>query len=827
MTKFVPGRGSATAKIMIIGEAPGPQENETGLCFIGPSGQLLFEMARAAGFHLDDVYLSNVRKHQPPYKIVNGKKVSDFYTMWPGEDSLAQQIAFLNEEINAINPNILVFMGANAFESCTGNKNIFLYRGSLIRYNGRKAIGTFHPARLLHSDGGNFAPYWQKSIIEFDLKRAFDESASKELELPHRVLQVCKSSLDLYRFIDESSKDSDGYVDEDIEASHCIPSCIALSFHPSRAMSVPLLPVLYGMKLTDMSIAELADCWIQIARINAESKWKKSGHNFKYDQDKIKHFGFKLDRLSFDTQLASHSICPELPQSLAFNTSIWTREPFYKEEGSEFDPKKHKIERVFLYNAKDSAVTNEVRRAQIAEIARLHLEEFFYDFVMELHPLYMDIEEVGFRVDEPARIELIRKYVKRQVEKEYELYKILGYELNVSSPKQVSITLYENLKFPRRAGTGEDILVSLMGNHAKTDKKLRTLELIIEIRKIRKTIGTYLLAKPDFDGRMRTSIFITGTETGRTSDRIMEPPIRPFPMGLAFKTMTKHGDVGADLRTMLIVDEGYVFINVDLSQAESRVVALLSDDEEKLRMMDAFDIHSVTASWVYGGDNDAWTKARHGGNEPSERFIGKTLRHAGERGMGKHRLMDIVNTDSKKYGIDLTISEWKAGLILDIFHRKDTSIKGDENGKWIGIDMIERLSYFKLIETILKENKRVIEAPYGRRRVFFERWGEDLFKEAYSHLPQAIVSDKIKMVALAMRRRVPGIRIVLEGHDALLFSLRINEVDRTVPLIREEMSIPIPFTGSIPRRSLTIPCDVEIGERNYKDLKKYRRLEVA
>ena len=630
-----------------------------------------------------------------------------------------------------------------------------------------------------------------------------------------------------YRFLERNTKDNrcDGYVDADIEAHHCIPSCISLAFHPAEAISVPLFTHLYGLKYTDMQVPELADCWLQIAKILYDSKWKKSGHNFKYDEDKIKHLGFILNCLSFDTQLASHSICPELPQSLAFNTSIWTREPFYKEEGSDFNPKKDKVDRLLLYNAKDSAVTNEVRRAQIKEIARLHLEEFFYDFVMQLHPLYTEMEAVGMRVDEPAREELIRKYVKRQVEKEYELYKILGYELNVASPKQVDLCLYTDLKFPKRKGTGEDIIVSLMGNHAKTPKKLRTCELIIEIRKIRKTIGTYLLAKPDYDGRMRTSIFITGTETGRTSDGILQPPVRPEKIGLAFKTMTKHGDVGADLRTMFTPDDGHVFVNIDLRQAESRVVALLAEDESKLRMMDDSDIHSVTASWVYGGDGDSWTKAKHGGDEPPERFIGKTLRHAGERGMGKRRLMEIVNTDSKKYGIDLTISEYKAGLILDIFHQRDRGIKGDDSGNWEDSSGVIRRSYFALVQDTLKDNNRVITGPYGRRRIFFERWGDELFKQAYSHLPQQAVTDKIKMAALALRRRISRLQIVLEGHDALLFHVRIADVDGLVDKAREEMAVPIPFSQcSIARRDLVIPCDVEIGVKNYKDLVKYRRV---
>jgi len=818
MPKFVPGRGSATARIMMVGEAPGSTEEETGECWVGPAGQLLQKIANDAGISLSDVYFTNVRKYQPPN--------NDFQVFNPGEPSLQEQLEFLDEEINAINPNIIVFLGANAFESVSDNKGILLHRGSLFLYKGRKALGTFHPARLLHSDGGKFAPYWQKHIIEFDLRRALDESGSRTLELPHRLLQICKSPLQLYQFVERNSKDSraDGYVDSDIESSNCIPSCISLAFHPGEAISIPLLPSLWGIKYTDMTPQELAQCWLIVAKILADPKWKKSGHNFHYDEPKINLYGFYLDKLSFDTQLASHSLCPEWPQSLAFNTSIWTKEPFYKEEGRGFNPKKDKVDRLLLYNAKDSAVTNEVRRGQMREITRLGLEEFFYDFVMKLHPLYLGIEKVGFKVDEDVRRTLVEKYVQRQLDKERELHSILGFDCNVASPKQVAATLYEHLKFPRRAGTGEDVLVSLMGNHAKTPEKIRVLKLIIEIRKVRKTIGTYLMASPDYDGRMRTSIFITGTETGRTSDRIMEPPLRPEAMGLAFKTMTKHGDVGADLRTIFVPDTGHVFVNMDLSQAESRVVANLVEDYEKLRLMNEHDIHSVTASWVYGGDYAAWTKARHGGNEPPERFIGKTLRHAGERGMEKRRLMEIVNTDSEKYGIDLTISEYKAGLILDVFHRNDRGIRGGSDGTWTDFSGVSRPSYFKLIEDALKDNNRLLVGPYGRRRIFFERWGKDLFKEAYSHLPQQIVGDKIKKVMLAIKHYLPNTQIILESHDAFMAQVPIPCVDEFVKVGQAAMTAPIPFTGTFPRPDLVIPCDVEIGVKNYKELKKYRKL---
>jgi hypothetical protein len=70
-------------------------------------------------------------------------------------------------------------------------------------------------------------------------------------------------------------------------------------------------------------------------------------------------------------------------------------------------------------------------------------------------------------------------------------------------------------------------------------------------------------------------------------------------MGCAFQTITKHGEVGSDIRSMYIPDPGYVFLEPDLSQAESRVVALLARDERAIKLFRyGVDIHRVTYSWI-------------------------------------------------------------------------------------------------------------------------------------------------------------------------------------------------------------------------------------
>ena len=105
-------------------------------------------------------------------------------------------------------------------------------------------------------------------------------------------------------------------------------------------------------------------------------------------------------------------------------------------------------------------------------------------------------------------------------------------------------------------------------------------------------------------------------------------------MGTAFQVMTKHGDIGADVRGMYDPDEGEIFVQLDSSQAEARVVFNLATDEQALEDIDEHDYHALTASWFFGGTESDYSKKVLGYECPI-RFAGKTLRHAGHLGAGK------------------------------------------------------------------------------------------------------------------------------------------------------------------------------------------------
>src|SRR5215469_4255189 len=108
----------------------------------------------------------------------------------------------------------------------------------------------------------------------------------------------------------------------------------------------------------------------------------------------------------------------------------------------------------------------------------------------------------------------------------------------------------------------------------------------------------------------------------------------------------------------------YIFLQADSSQAEARVIFLLAEDYDALQDIDRRDYHAFTASWFFGGEEKDYSKKVLGYESPI-RFAGKTLRHAGHLGASAHRAMIECNTQARKYHIDITINEGQAKAALD------------------------------------------------------------------------------------------------------------------------------------------------------------------
>jgi uracil-DNA glycosylase len=138
-TNTVFARGNPAAKLMFIGEGPGFNEDQQGLPFVGKAGQLLDKMIAAMGFAPTDVYIANVVKCRPP----NNRK--------PSESEIADCAPYLREQIELVQPRMIVALGATGIQGLLGTQlGITRLRGQWKLYDGRIPImPTFHPAYLL------------------------------------------------------------------------------------------------------------------------------------------------------------------------------------------------------------------------------------------------------------------------------------------------------------------------------------------------------------------------------------------------------------------------------------------------------------------------------------------------------------------------------------------------------------------------------------------------------------------------------------------------------------------------------------------------------
>ena len=140
-TSVVFGRGNPNTKIFIIGEGPGHNEDMEGLAFVGRAGKLLDAAFQSVGIDTNrDCFISNIVKCRPP----NNRK--------PQKEEIESCSTWLDQQINLINPKIIVLAGSTAVESYLNIKEpISKIRGKWIERDGRKVMPIFHPSYLLRN----------------------------------------------------------------------------------------------------------------------------------------------------------------------------------------------------------------------------------------------------------------------------------------------------------------------------------------------------------------------------------------------------------------------------------------------------------------------------------------------------------------------------------------------------------------------------------------------------------------------------------------------------------------------------------------------------
>ncbi|MDZ7806874.1 MAG: uracil-DNA glycosylase [Gracilimonas sp.] len=159
-TNLVFGVGNSNADLMVIGEAPGYNEDKQGEPFVGEAGQLLDKILGAINFNREDIYITNILKHRPP----NNRD--------PKSEERQHSLPFLLKQIELIDPKLILCVGRISATTLLGkDTSLGKLRGKFHSFHGRELMATYHPAALLRN------PKWKRPTWEDvqKLRKRYDE----------------------------------------------------------------------------------------------------------------------------------------------------------------------------------------------------------------------------------------------------------------------------------------------------------------------------------------------------------------------------------------------------------------------------------------------------------------------------------------------------------------------------------------------------------------------------------------------------------------------------------------------------------------------------
>ncbi len=760
-------------KIAVVGEAPGAKEDASGIPFSGASGELLNELSARSSIYRNQCSITNVTHTRPP------KNDFGWFLRPKPRPEYILGVMQLKADLEALRPNVVVAMGAHALRALTNHVGIDKWRGSILASTlvpGLKVIGSYHPAFIFRDH------YDYKYLIERDLARVAEEAKSPDLVLPQRDIIVDPPADQRDSLAGEMLQAS--WLAIDIEANEgpqmWMPSCICFADRADRIMVLP------------WTTAHMPTITMLLS--SPVPKVFQNGVGF--DMPVLTYHGVEVTNFAWDTMLGMHALyaeCsssleetlvalgkkkptqPAIRKGLAFQTSWFTREPYYKDDGKTWSLKGD-INILYKYNGRDGGVTREIRDRQAEDLADFGTTATF-EHEMSMVPSCMAMSRRGFLIDKPERTRMLKKYKEEVGRLQAVLDGIAERSINVKSP-DVKWLLFEKLGMPIKkrskktdAPTADKYVIADLAQRFPHP----ALQAVIEIRERRDMIERYLDVPLGLDGRMRCTWDITGTRTGRLASRTYVDG-----------TGTNMQNQPPRLRSMFVADPGMVLISVDYSQAEARVVAWLA---ECLSLIELFldpsrDVHTENASRFYNIPADRVTFA--------QRYTAKRIIHASNYGMAPARFVEVVNADYKDTGIrinlaDATISQQRYFML----YPEIKSIWWQECRDQIRAD-------------------RTISNVYGRKRMFLGRWSERFLNEVYAQGPQSTIGDMTGRAQVRVYDQLDlpdKAQLLINGHDSLVVQAPIDYAEPIAMAMEKIMSETITIKG----RDLTVPTDVEVG----------------
>lgn len=729
---FVPSVGPAKARIAFVGEAPGFQEANKGIPFIGPSGRLLDTVMQAHGIKREEVFLSNACLCRPPDNAT------------PPKSAIAACRPRLLGELKDREVETVVALGNSAASSTLGMEGVFKLRvgpGRTSPYKeleGARVIPSIHPAACLRQ--GDFFPYLIRDVGKIHMSVSPWEEPWYQVVDDEETALVAIGRLLGDGTVTELDVDIEVDIDKDNSFDH--PDrygllCIGIAFADNRVL------VIGEEALKSQNVLD----WLK----KLFNQKLLSGQNLKFDNGGLyRHVGPLTTY--FDTMIASYCM-DERPgiHGLEQQAVELLGAPDWKgvlkkyvgpKDGYGVVPR----DVLYKYNAFDVACTRALRKVRLERLDQPPpywpyptLEprtlKDLHDFLVEASNELMYPELNGLAIDKTYLDQLTHEYLEilEGIEKELDghLSEATGGAftyINPRSPKQVTEAL-AGMKIYVRS-TREEILLKIKDRLEPGSPRHLFVSTLLRHRREQKLYGTYVkgMRKRMFRGRVFPTFLLHGTTSGRLACR--NPNLQNIPRESKIRRLFVPG------RTE------NVFVHTDYSQAELRVLTWLAQEPYFRNIF----------------------------NDPDRDLFDELvpILYGNVTGL----------SDSQKKELRIRIKAYVYGLA---YGRTEFSI-ADE----FKIPVVEAKrgmnKFFEVIPEIVRFNqtiqKRVLSGqdlitPFGRHRRFHlitKDNRDDTLREAQSFTPQSTASDLTLRAFTRIRRETRGTGCYIRNiiHDAIL-----------------------------------------------------------
>ena len=786
------GEGPVPSEVMVVGEAPGADEERLGRPFVGAAGTELDRMLSEAGLHRSTCFVTNVARQRPPNNKMEAwfsrKPRADFVPMRDRfvHPAVADGMAHLLRELGLVKPNLIVALGNTAMWALTGKWGVNFWRGSelMVDWLGKptKVIPAVHPASILR------AWSFRAPAVE-DLKRAARNRGPEPFAIPEWRFQLRPSLENVHttlQFLLDKLDLGPLKLTFDVETRFGHIDCAGIAWSQEEAICIPFWH--HGGEY--WSLEQEASILWTMRMVLTHPNALVDGQNLLYDcQHTYRHWHF-VPRVVQDTMVAHHVVYAEaarddtnektgkkgkqgvgIRKSLDFIASLYSASYVQWKSQEHPDDDSH-----WRYNAEDCVRTREVAEGTLATVDRMGLRGP-YNFQMQMFWPVLQAMQRGVRIDTEMRDRLNKELKDGIKEREKWVEEVLGHKLNPRSPKQMQALFFGDFAqrpiLKRRADgrytptLDDDALTTL----AMREPLLRPLVgTMLDTRTLGTLRSTFIQAPLDEDGRMRCSYNLCGTLTYRLSSsenafgsgaNLQNLPSAKSKVNVKLAKRGTNLEI-PNIRSMFIPDPGYTFFDMDLDRADLQVVAWEADEPElKAMLREGADIHSENAK-ALGINREIAKTWVHGTN-----YGGSPATMAKQCGISIHQATQM---QLRWFQVRPGIRRWH-----------------------------ERTKNYLA-------TRKYVENRFGYRWYIFGRVDSAL-PEALAWLPQSTVAILINRIWHAIYSQAPDIQVLMQVHDSLAGQFPTSQAATSLAQLKYLSRIEVPYDDP-----LVIPTGFKTSE---------------